>query len=129
MRYRYPKEIEYVHAYLNQNFKKFSPVSNYHSYAINENYEFEIMENLQYDVVDCREHYNLVYMFKDKRCVEHHYITFKAEYNYTNLDEMLDLFNKINKLWECVKTADSPSLQEKEFNRMLKIINIDSDFC
>lgn len=126
---RLPKEIEYVKVYLNLNFKKYSPVSNYHSYAINENYELEINESLQYDVVDCSEHYNLVYMFKDKRSVEHHYITIKTRYDYTNLDEMLDLFNKINRLWECVKTAESPSLQEKEFNRMVKIINIDSDFC
>lgn len=126
---RYPKEIEYVKSYLNQNFVKFSTVSNFHSYAINGNYEFEIMEHLQYDIVDCSEHYNLVYIFKDKRSVEHHYTTINTKYNFAGLEEMLDLFNKINKLWECVKKAESPLLQEKEFNKMLKIINIDSDFC
>jgi hypothetical protein len=126
---RYPKEIEYVKAYLNQNFVKFSPVSNFHSYAINGNYEFEIMEHLQYDIVDCSEHYNLVYIFKDKSSAEHRYTTINTKYNFAGLEEMLDLFNKINKLWECVKKAESPLLQEKEFNKMLKIINIDSDFC
>ncbi len=126
---RYPKEIEYVNAYLNQNFVKFSPVSNFHSYAINGNYEFEIMENLQYDIVDCSEHYNLVYIFKDNRSVEHRYTTINTKYNFAGMEEMLDLFNKINKLWECIKKAESPLLQEKEFNKMLKIINIDSDFC
>lgn len=126
---RYPKEIEYVKAYLNQNFRRYSSVSNYHSYAINENYELEINESLQYELVDCEEYYNVIYMFKNKLSVKHHYITINTRYNFSNLNEMLDLFNKINKLWKCVKEAESPSLQEKEFNRMLKIINIDSDFC
>ena len=126
---RYPKEIEYVKAYLNQNFRRYSSVSNYHSYAINENYELEINESLQYELVDCKEYYNVIYMFKNKLSVEHHYITINTRYDFSNLDEMLDTFNKINKLWECVKNAGNLSLQEKEFNKMLKIINIDSDFC
>ena len=125
---RYPKEIEYVKSYLNKNFKQFSPVSNYHSYTTNGIYGFEIMVHLEYDIVDCSEYYNLMYTFTDNASVKNHYTTINTKYNFAELEEMLNTFKKINELWECVKNAESPLLQEKEFNRMLKIINIDKDF-
>ena len=125
---RYPKEIEYVKAYLKSNFCfDYFDVKRHRSYI--SLYELEIIEQEQYDVVDCNLYYSLVYIIKDHMLPKQTTVRITTRYDYTNLDEMLDLFNKINKLWKCVKEAESPSLQEKEFNRMLKIINIDSDFC
>lgn len=126
---RYPKEIQYVKSYLKSRFRydSFDLSNSYRSFT--SIYELDIIEQQQYDVVDCNLYYRLIYIIKDHHLAKQTTVKITTRYDYTNLDEMLDLFNKINKLWECVKTAKSPSLQEKEFNKMFKIINIDFDFC